>query len=145
MKSRRANIGWMPYEHKNSVSLLTPACFLKPALISLALLGPMPLISASFSGCISSTSRDLAPNLSTIMAAVAGPIPFTVPPARYSYISSADTGSIRLHCSILNCLPCWACVIHVPSAEMVSPGATYGRQPTAVVVSPFSVSIRTTA
>ena len=144
MNMRRAKIGWMPYEHRNSVRRRTPACFLKPALMSLALAELMPFISASFSGCISRTSRDLSPKRSTMSAAVAGPTPRTVPPARYSYMASAEVGSIRLHCSILNCLPCWAWVIHEPSADIISPGATYGRQPTAVVFSPLSSSIFTT-
>ena len=48
------------------------------------LLSRVPFISASFCGAFSSTSSVLSPNLLTMSAAVAGPMPRTAPPARYS-------------------------------------------------------------
>ena len=70
-----------------------------------ALAGEMPRISVRRSGCRSSTSRVLSPNLSTIRAAVAGPMPLTACPARYLYMSSFVRGRLRSAYSLLNWRP----------------------------------------
>ena len=77
-------------------------------------------------------------------AAVAGPMPRTAPPARYSYIAGAVLGSIRCENSALNCLPWTLCDTQLPLTIMDSPGAAYGKQPTTVTPSPFSSLRRST-
>ena len=104
----------------------------------------IPLIAASSSGEVSITSSALSPKRSTISAAVAGPMPFTEPPARKSYIALALVGRMRWANSALNCRPCTLCVIHRPLTIIDSPAAAYGKQPTTVTFSPLPSLRRST-
>ena len=54
----------------------------------------MPLTLASSSGSSSMTRKVSAPKRSTMRAAVAGPMPFTAPDARYRRMAVASVGRV---------------------------------------------------
>ena len=76
-----------------------------------------------------------SPNVPTIFFAVAGPIPFIVPLAKYLSSASKVCGIIFSNVSILNCLPYSWCSINTPLTFNVSPEFIKGKYPTTVVSS----------
>ena len=79
--------------------------------ISAAILGLIPLISASLSGSCSIILSVSALNLLTILEANAAPIPFTAPEARYLSTDFSSSGGMSSQVSTLSCWPYTACSV----------------------------------
>ena len=67
------------YFLRNIISSLTADCFFHSLTMDSYFFCPIPRISRSRSGSLFSTFNDSMPNLSTIIFAKTGPIPFTKP------------------------------------------------------------------
>ena len=95
-------------------------------------LGPIPSTISSSPDRCSITERMSAPNLSTILLAKIGPIPFTRPLPKYLSIPSIVVGGTVLRAVAFSCSPCSLLRTQMPSAVSHSPALAEGREPMTV-------------
>src|SRR5579883_266160 len=129
---RTARLVPTPFECKNTMMSRMTLCSAHAALILRRRSGPMPSTSSSLADAFSMMSKIFSPNLSTSFPAYAGPIPLTIPLARYFSIPSRVVGGVHFNSSARNCSPNCLSWLQRPSAVSHSPAFTEAREPTTV-------------